>query len=103
MVDEEQFLANTFALPQAFGGLSCLGNENNISSCPVCLFGSQTPDEEPQYPIEENPDSPSYPILLDLGSGDAPGIACCNGNNRLTNNEDYDVVAISCLREFSIQ
>ena len=94
VVSEANFKADFFGLPQGFGGLDCDGNEDNITSCLVC---SVIPFEEefeeelpPPDPVIGDPE-----FMIDIGS--VPGAACCQGDNRQQNDDQYDVAAISCL------
>lgn len=102
-MNEEDFGADTFALPQGFGGLNCNGNEENISSCPVCFGPIFYEYGEPRVQEGENFNEyePPPPLLDDPDF--IPGSACCEADNRLINNEIRDVAAISCVGKYSLQ
>lgn len=92
-MDEDNFKADYYGFPQGFGGLECNGSEDDITSCPVCLSPFDLyVDEggEEEVPVDETE------FQLD---SEIPGAACCRGDSRQFNDDDVDIVAISCLSE----
>ena len=93
-MDDDNFRADYYGFPQGFGGLECNGSEDDIFSCPVCLFPLESDGGEDEVPIVVILDETEFQLDSEI-----PGAACCRGDSRQFIDDNVDIVAISCLSE----